>query len=868
MKSLSTLIKLVVCSSFCLIITGNTSYGQTLVTYPEPVASFEKKSDLYLVSVTSGSETKDSYVYVSRAGTGAPLWEWQGMEGRTFHFTTFSFSGTATVTVTKLGSTATSATLRPDRVGLGTVSTTSVSGGKQVTFTLSQSRKISVEFDDDAGLQHTLMIFADPLEAAADIPDSTAANVYKVSTVDTLIVPAGKTIVYFAPGLYNIHYWRVPATVSQVYISGGAYVRGYIGANRTTTTLSLKINGRGIISNDVWGFHYPKVTPPYDPVSTDWYKSIVISGGKKHTVEGITLVDGTSFNVVLSCDSSLAKNLKIHGFRYNNDGITLAGSDATVTDCFVRVGDDGILTNGSKNFKIDKCVFWHLRGGSIIQLGWRPHNISGTNVIENCDVIHAEWILPQTQNSGFINYMGNVSGASNAVIENFTVKDIYFDTEVLKLIDLRVDRGIKFPINIRNFLFKNIHAKIPLTHPSFSSYFNGYDATNKLSNIRFNEFYINGTLINQANHADSGYFKRGNYADPLIFFEYTDLSSEIFNQNFNSSSSLSAYISATPDNGQFTSLSATGPGTIVSINSNKLRFNRSATADYGYFARTADFSPVPEVIQYKAEVTVSGNTAGVTQNQVAVFQVGKGFVDGNNALTGTPLENNALLHSRLGINFAPTVGQFSFRDISGALNSAVFSGTQSFTWVMNNSGKTVSYVAPDGSDELLAADRWDLWVGNVKIFDEKLSNGAADVTLSDLKFAFISGTGVIDLDNIVLTSPVITGMFSSSALPLTEPAPAVPKLPVKPEAPVRPLLQLSVYAAPDQMQVDVSVKSEKEEEGELGIYNFNGKELLKTKVRLEKGTNKFSLPVRNMRQGIHIATLITNSNAARIKFIR
>ena len=866
MKSLFVLTKLTVCLTFCFILIGGVSYGQTLITYPEPVAAFEKKSDLYLVSVTSGSETKDSYVYVSRASTGAPLWEWQGQEGKTFHFTTFSFSGTATITVTKLGSTAGSATLRPDRLGLGTVSTTSVTGGKQITFTLSQSRKISVEFDDDAGNQHALMIFADPLEEVSDIPDSTAANVYKVSSVDTLIVPAGKTIVYFGPGVYNIHYWRIPATVSQVYISGGAYVRGYIGANRATTTLSLKINGRGIISNDLWYFHYPKVTPPYDPVSTDWYKSIVISGGKKHSVEGITLIDGTAFNLVLSCDSSLAKNLKIHGFRYNNDGITLAGSDATVTDCFIRVGDDGILTNGSKNFKIDKCVFWHLRGGSCIQLGWRPHNINGTNLIENCDVIHAEWVLPQTQNSGFINYMGNVSGNSNVAIENFVVQDIYFDTEVLKLIDLRIDRGIKYPINIRNFLFKNIHAKIPSTHPSFSSYFNGYDATNKESNLRFNNFYINGTLLNQTNHTDSGYFKRGNYADPLIFFEYADLSSEIFNQNFNSSSSLPTYISATPNNGQFTSVNTTGSGTIVSINSNKLRFNRSAAADYGYFARTTDFSPVPDVIQYKAEVTVSGNTAGVTQNQVAVFQVGKGFVDGNNALTGTPLENNALLHSRLGINFAPTAGQFSFRDISGALSSAVFSGAQSFTWVMNNSSKTVSYVAPDGSDELLAVDRWDLWVGNVKIFDEKLGNGATDVTLSDLKFAFIAGTGIIDLDNILITSPVTTGALSSLVPPVSKPVTTT--VATTAEGTNKDVLQLSVYAPSDQLLVDVSVNSDKAEQADLSIYNINGKAVLKTKVRLEKGNNKFSLPVSTIKPGIHIAILTTNSNAARLKFIR
>lgn len=518
MRSILMLTKLGIWFAYFFMLISHNAYCQHLVTYPEPVSGFEKKSDLYLVAVACGKETKNSYVYLSRANTGTPKWEWQGQEGKTFHFTTFSFSGIATITVTKLGSTASSVTIRPDRIGLGKISTTSVNGGKTVTFKVNQPRKVSVEFNDDTGNRHALMIFADTLEQAFDIPDPKAAHVYKVSLTDSLIVPAGKTTVYFSPGVYNIRYWRIPVTVNQVYISGGAYVRGYIMANRTGAKQALKINGRGIISNDLWAFHYPKIGNPHDPVSTDWYKSIIISGGKKNLVEGITMVDGTAFNLVLSCDSSIAKNLKIHGFRYNNDAITIAGKDPIITDCFIRVGDDGIVANGSRNYKIDKCVFWQLRGGSCIQLGWRPHRINGTNLIENCDVVHAEWVLPQTQNSGFINYMGNVSGNPDVTIENFTVQNIYFDTEVLKIIDIRVDRGLKYPINIRNFLFKNIYAKIPARHPSFSSYFNGYNDSNKVANFSFNKFYINGILINQSNYLQSGYFKKGDFVGPFNFF--------------------------------------------------------------------------------------------------------------------------------------------------------------------------------------------------------------------------------------------------------------------------------------------------------------------------------------------------------------
>jgi hypothetical protein len=837
-------------------------FGQTLVTYPEPAPSFEKESDLYLVSVSCGDSTKSSYVYVSRAGTDT-AWEWQGNEGKSFHFTTFSFSGTATVSVTKLGSTATSATLRPDRAGLGTVATSTVTGGKMISFTLSGPKKISVEFNDDPGLRKALMIFADTLELPADQPDPEAANVFSVNPLDTLIVPSGKTIVYFGPGVYNIHYWRVPETVTQVYISGGAYVRGYIGANRTTAG-PLKVNGRGIISNDLWSFHYPEVADPHNPVSTGWYKSLVLSGGKKHIVEGITMIDGTSFNLVLAGDSCQARNLKIHGFRYNNDAITVAGAQVTIRDCFIRVGDDGIVANGSRDYDIQQCVFWHLRGGSCIQLGWRPHNINGTNLIADCDVIHAEWVLPQTQNSGFLNYMGDGAGNSNVTMENFTVKDIYFDTEVLKLIDIRMNRGgTVYPLNVKNFLFKNIHAKIPSGHTSYSIYFNGKDTGNKVSGMRFNEFYINDVLLTTANHAALGHCRVTTYADPLIFFDYVNLSSQIFQQDFNASSSLSTYMSTTPDSGQFDSVGTTGPGTVVSVTGNKLVFDRTANADYGFFARPTDFIPTPGVIQYAFNLAVSGNNTGTTQNQAAVFQTGKGFVKGNNALTGTPLENNALLHSRLGISFGATPGQFAIRDISAAVNSGFFSGTQRIAWVMNNSTKTVSYVAPDGTDELLASDRWDAWVGTTKIFNERLSNGAADVVLTDLKFAFLTGIGVIEFDSVSITAPTGSSLFGGLSV---YNAPATSGR-ISHQSPEKDAKKFAV-SIPDHQTLQVSVSSGLNEMATLQVLSLDGRRLFSTSLQLTKGVNNFKIPGAQLAPGINIVVLSGSTGKLSRKIFR
>ncbi|WP_165973354.1 MULTISPECIES: T9SS type A sorting domain-containing protein [unclassified Pedobacter] len=68
--------------------------------------------------------------------------------------------------------------------------------------------------------------------------------------------------------------------------------------------------------------------------------------------------------------------------------------------------------------------------------------------------------------------------------------------------------------------------------------------------------------------------------------------------------------------------------------------------------------------------------------------------------------------------------------------------------------------------------------------------------------------------------------------------------------------------------VDLSVNSGKAEQADLSIYNLNGTALLKTKVMLEKGSDKFTLLVSTIKPGIHIAILTTNSNATRLKSIR
>lgn len=213
-----------------------------------------------------------------------------------------------------------------------------------------------------------------------------------------------------------------------------------------------------------------------------------------------------------------------------------------------------------------------------------------------------------------------------------------------------------------------------------------------------------------------------------------------FSQDFSSSTVVASYASSTPNSGQFNSIVAGGEGMTVSINGGRLQFVRNGSS--GYFTRSTDFSPTPATLKYSFEITVSGNL--VAQSSAAYFQVGSNFSPTRNAT-----ESDANTYSRFSVNWTNVNGQFSIRNLGTSTNSSNFTGTNTVTWFLNNSGSTITYVAPNGAIESLANDRGDIWVGASKAFDEHTATTTTQ-SISDLKFAFVGGAGTIQLDNILI----------------------------------------------------------------------------------------------------------------------
>jgi hypothetical protein len=222
---------------------------------------------------------------------------------------------------------------------------------------------------------------------------------------------------------------------------------------------------------------------------------------------------------------------------------------------------------------------------------------------------------------------------------------------------------------------------------------------------------------------------------------------QLLSQNFDSSVKIKDYIKSKPDKGQFTAITSSGPGVVIAIENSKLRFDRTKNADFGSFARTIDFSPVPQKVSVKFDVSVSKNTA---DENVVSLQLGSGFVNENNSLSKTPYENQAAVHSMIGISFGAKEGDFSIRHIAAKQESMIVNGPKTITWIVNSSASAMEYTGPNGVVQNLPADRFDVWINSTLALSKK---GAVspDQLLKNLKFSFTKGSGIIDIDNIELT---------------------------------------------------------------------------------------------------------------------
>jgi len=357
--------------------------------------------------------------------------------------------------------------------------------GNTIKFVLDRPRYISVEVNGD--IYRNLQIFADKI--------LTKPKVKK------------QNFTYFCSGFHDFKGDSIKVSSGEtVYIDGGAIINGWFSVNNVK---NVKIIGHGIINP---GRH--------EGIMVKYSKNVIIDGPLTTQIP----VGGS--------DSVTIKNAKVISWYGWGDGMNVfASNNVSYNHVFCRTSDDCSTIyctrlgyyGGCKNISINDAVYW-ADVAHPIMIGLHG-DVNKHEAIENVLYNNVD-ILEQNENQ--IDYQGciGINNGDNNIVRNITFSNIRVeDIHKGMLINMRVCYNRKYchapgsgidNITFRNFSYNGTHAGMSIIA--------GYDDSRKISNIKFDNFSINGKTIYDDMPDRLKWYKTSDYANILVGEHVEDIS--------------------------------------------------------------------------------------------------------------------------------------------------------------------------------------------------------------------------------------------------------------------------------------------------------------------------------------------------------
>jgi len=370
--------------------------------------------------------------------------------------------------------------------------------GHTIRFTADGSGQYSVE--PNGLTTHPLYVFVNPREADPPSPDDAH-------------------VLHFGPGLHEIDHPIQVASGQTVYVAPGAWLRAVMPAEEAPTAHyggmpryralfevvdaeDVTFRGGGVI----------------DLSALDWGSRVAISTvrSREVAISGLTLLDGPAWTVVVAqSDDVTVSNLKLIGHRESNDGInTLNSRNVRIRDCFLRVGDDGIVVKTfpnageARDIQVERCVLWNDKVRSIGVTAETAEPISDVR-FRDIDIIHDlttgwehAWTLSIYMSDG-------------GPVRDILFEDIRCEDTRTHFIQMRIEKGVWSTTDelgpIENVLFRNVQhlgENLPISEII------GADAQNAVRGVRFEGLRLGGRTIDAA---DAGAIQVNEFVYDLAF---------------------------------------------------------------------------------------------------------------------------------------------------------------------------------------------------------------------------------------------------------------------------------------------------------------------------------------------------------------
>lgn len=340
-------------------ILVNADKFSSLVTYPA-YPNYIDRDNLYTVSVTQGSTTKNLIVYNECASysqydvtsTSRSL----GVMDSNRRFCEFAFEYDAVTVNIKVNKNFSTYAVSPS--SKFAAADISYSNGT-ISVTVKKHEQFVVILDDD--YKTALAVFPDHVEY--DVPTKGASNVVYVEGNSQITLPASQPNLVTYVGTNN-EVMVVHTAYTKIYLAPGAILKKRIFISRDQELgngYGVKIYGRGAIldpnadytSSDPrqWNTSALTLTDLYAEGKTKSYnamKAVVNVYSYGFRMEDIKVLDARNFNVLVSQESGNGiNNVKLLSTEMSTDGFMISGNHK-ITNCFVYNGDNAlVMTAGS-----------------------------------------------------------------------------------------------------------------------------------------------------------------------------------------------------------------------------------------------------------------------------------------------------------------------------------------------------------------------------------------------------------------------------------------------------------------------------------------------------------------------------------------
>jgi uncharacterized protein (TIGR03437 family) len=216
----------------------------------------------------------------------------------------------------------------------------------------------------------------------------------------------------------------VPANIANVFLGPGAWVQGKLRFVQAGNGSTRRIYGPGVLDGSRFEYDL-RACDANSGYADQGYEAISLVDPPKKTAPDIFQLDGlviTDHNHAVAdpITGGTVNNVNTLGWNGLNGGFRI-GWNTSVSNLFIRAGDDSLMMWGSF-ITVTNATVWQNYNGGVINLGWSDNSPGDYSLVDGLYVVKTDWTTPTVPSWSAT----SLNGQNDAVIASLMVPSTTF----------------------------------------------------------------------------------------------------------------------------------------------------------------------------------------------------------------------------------------------------------------------------------------------------------------------------------------------------------------------------------------------------------------------------------------------------------